>query len=137
MADTDKHRSKAMRRSFNKSLCITSWTEKKKKEERQKKKDIRRKLKKQLKTANKRSDKLEVLFNNYIKQIGDYYNHQALACRCNVSTITVKKWTYGYIPNRFVRWTIARYFASYLPVPASVIHADIQDTIDKWKETEQ
>ena len=141
MAGADEYREQGdreMRRTFNKALCISTPPPA---PARPKKipaapapvKRTKRKTKRILKTQHKRCTELEILIDDYIDQIGVHWNVKELAYRCGVSGTTARKWTYGYCPNRYVWWHIARYFAEHLPVTADIIHADIKATIEEWK----
>ena len=129
-----------MRRSFNKALCVSTPPPKAKRipaapkpKPKKKTHTRRRQRKKVLKSARRMCNELEILLNDYIDQMVDDYNVKELAYRCCVAPDTARRWTYGYIPNKYVWWHIARYFAEYLPVSAHIIHADIEATIHEWR----
>lgn len=141
MAGADEYREqgdRAMRRSFNKALCVSTPPPKVKPKPipaapKKKKKHTTRKHKRKEIPDRRKCNELEILLNDYIEQMGEDYNVKEFAYRCCVAPDTARRWTYGYMPHWYVWWNMAKYFAEYLPVSAHIIHADIEATIHEFK----
>ena len=132
MADTDKHRIKtgdrAVRRSFKKDKLPKEAPHKNVREY---------KRKAHYKTKQKRCTDLEILLQDYKKQLGPHFDAQKLADLCAVHKNTVVRWFYGFCPHEIVWWNIAKYVSNYTGTSAELIHADIKTTITNFKAGKQ